>query len=57
MVEGWQAVISADVIESLFAMAFGFTFAGLIVQHLHLFWRRRFLHLLCSVVLNTLVTR
>jgi hypothetical protein len=29
MVEGWQAVISADVIESLFAMAFGFTFAGL----------------------------
>src|SRR6476620_4862495 len=28
-----------------------------IVQHLHLFWRRRFLHLLCSVVLNTLVTR
>ena len=29
MVEGWQTVISADVIESLFAMAFGFTFAGL----------------------------
>ena len=29
MVEGWQAVISADVIESLFTMAFGFTFAGL----------------------------
>ena len=29
MVEGWQTVISADVIESLFAVAFGFTFAGL----------------------------
>jgi hypothetical protein len=26
---GWQTVISADVIESLFAVAFGFTFAGL----------------------------
>lgn len=29
MVEAWQAVISADVIESLFTVAFGFAFAGL----------------------------
>ena len=41
MVEAWQTVISADVIESLFAVAFGFAFAGLcasdfclVAQHL-----------------------
>jgi hypothetical protein len=41
MVEAWQTVIFADVIESLFAVAFGFAFAGLcasgcclVAQHL-----------------------
>ena len=41
MVEAWQAVISADVVTSLFAVAFGFAFAGLcasvcrlVAQHL-----------------------
>ena len=29
MLEGWQAGISADVGEQLFAVAFGFAFAGL----------------------------
>ena len=32
MVEAWQAVISADVVTSLFAVAFGFAFAGLCVS-------------------------
>ena len=41
MVEAWQAVISADVVASFFAVAFGFAFAGLcasgcclVAQHL-----------------------
>jgi len=41
MVETWQAVISADVVASFFAVAFGFAFAGLcasgcclVAQHL-----------------------
>ena len=34
MVEAWQAVISADVVMSLFAVAFGFAFAGLCDERL-----------------------
>jgi hypothetical protein len=36
MAEAWQAVISADVVASLFAVAFGFTFAGLCASGCHL---------------------
>jgi hypothetical protein len=36
MVEAWQAVISADVVVSLFAVAFGFASAGLCASGFHL---------------------